>query len=146
MFEHLRDRERNYGFLNRSIPLLYSITTHPVLMHINGHYWNPFPGQALDFRLSGSLAGTMMYLAGDKNKKLEFLAAMSPAIVGSLDEVVNFFHHVGGMETNAMDGKDAIAYFLGALLAYGATKLIRKSIQYLKNRTKVNESPIPEAD
>jgi hypothetical protein len=140
MFESLKNRIEINKFVNRSIPMLYVSVTHPLLWCINNNHFDPFPNQSLDFRMAGGSAGFMMYVVGDKNKKLEFLAAMSPAIIGSLDEITNFFHRVYGMDSNIFDGKDVLAYFSGALLTYGITKLIRKGIQSFQGQTEMNKS------
>ncbi|MBI2139193.1 hypothetical protein HYU13_06390 [Candidatus Woesearchaeota archaeon] len=132
-----KTRELRYTFLDMSVPVAYQVLYFPTLYLINRHWYDPYPQQSLDFRLAGIGAvfgmSTVSFVWG-KKPRLEFLAAMAPAILGSIDEYADFFHKLLGAPPNIRDERDIIAYFSGALLSYAGIKLTKKGLQALKNR------------
>ena len=64
---------------------------------------------------------------GQSEKTAEFIAAMSPAIAGTIDEIYNVSDMIG-LPSNVSDPLDVPAYFAGCFAAYLGVKAIRKKL------------------
>lgn len=127
------------GLVSRGVSFSYGLASTTAISAVITSY-NLIPGQKTDILSSALYSTIAMTVVGNKNKKLEFLAAMSPAILGSLDEYLHFFELMNyaipsSKWTNVSDPYDILAYFTGSLIVYtGASSLN----MWRKNRKKKN--------
>jgi hypothetical protein len=120
--------ENKSGVLVNLSSTIFASLYFPIIYTINHKVYDPFPEQSLDFRLAGLFSTYSMALTDGKNKKTEFLAAMLPAVIGSIDEYTDFFHKVFDTPPNVASFNDVIAYFSASLLTYFGYKYFRNRI------------------
>ncbi len=122
------------------IPFFYGVTaTIPIGLLYNSSL-DPLPGQTADFGVAVAYAGGAMAItdvtitmffpkaSGKTRKNLEFLAAATPAVIGTLYEFYSFLSDY----SNVFDWKDIIAYFTGAFFTYFGVHLLKKVGERLK--------------
>jgi hypothetical protein len=119
--------------MDRCIPLGFATILYYVLRAICTHVYDPCPGQSVDFLRAIQFAGVAMAIVGRRNKVVECLAALSPAFVGTLDELFHFLpmSYVG-------DVLDVIAFFLGCLCTYFGATYLRSKLLDTNGNTKRN--------
>lgn len=115
-------------------PWVYGmISSVPVAILYNSSY-DPFPGQSRDFAVSQVSSGAAMTMVDitikiffskiskKRTRTLEFLAAMAPAVIGSLDEFYQFLPN----PSKVQDWKDIVAYSTAGLITYLGVCYFRK--------------------
>lgn len=118
------------SLVSRVVSFSYGLASTTAISAVITSY-DLIPGQKTDILSSAFYSTIAMTVVGNKNKKLEFLAAMSPAILGSLDEYLHFFELMNyvipsSKWNNVSDPYDVLAYFTGSLMVYTGASYLNK--------------------